>query len=174
MSPNQRPKTGLAMIVGMGIFAAMAAAALVVPRIQSPRLHAEHDANLHLVRAGRLLAQYDTRLTVEAAYRAAFDEEWFEVSSEDLDDLLDNPDLDVTGDATEELQAYAGLPEIKSLDTGEDELLKLAYGANTWRQHKRSPPPSLRSLLLVSNTISIPVPVVQEWRARLKSEKTRC
>ncbi len=135
-------KNNLFAIVGVLIVAGMGAAAVMVPRAQSPRLEAEGEVNRHLERARRLLARYDTNLSVESSYREVFDEDVFGLSADRVEELLDDPDFDITGDATEELEKYTRLPEISGLPRDEQELLTRIYGPQNWRQHKRSTPPS--------------------------------
>ena len=119
------------VIVGFAILAALSAATVLVPRtMESPRLAANAEANRHIEKARRLLAQYDTNLNVDAAYRQAHDEDSFKLSSDRLESLLDDPDFDILGDATTELEDYARLPAISGMGRAEDELLRLSYGVD--------------------------------------------
>lgn len=143
MSSDAKPKGGLGALLGIAIVAGLVAAAVIVPqKNQSPRLQAEGEIQVHLEKARRLLAQYDTHISIESGYRAAFGEEAFGLDSDRLDDLLDDPDLDLTGLASDALRSYADQPVIKSMARADDEFLKLKYGEANWRQHKSPPPPS--------------------------------
>ena len=155
MSTQSRPNNSLMVIVGFAILAALSAATVLVPRtMQSPRLAANAEANRHIEKSRRLLAQYDTNLNVEAAHRQAHDEDSFKLSSDRLEALLDDPDFDIVGDATTELEDYASLPAISGMGRAEDELLRLSYGENEWRQHKSPKPPSQVSGSMISKSAS--------------------
>ena len=155
MSTQSRSKNSLMVIVGSAILAALSAATVLVPRtMQSPRLAANAEANRHIEKSRRLLAQYDTNLNVDAAYRQAHDEDSFKLSSDRLEALLDDPDFDILGDATTELEDYARLPAISGMGRAEDELLRLSYGENEWRQHKSPKPPSQVSGSMISKSAS--------------------
>ncbi len=143
MSTQGQSKNGLMVIVGFALMAGLCAATVMVPRImESPRLAANAEANRHIEKARRLLAQYDTNVNVEAAHRQMHEEGSYTLSSERLEALLDDPDIDIVGDATIELEDYVRLPAISGMGRAEDELLRLSYGENEWQQHKRPAPPS--------------------------------
>ena len=142
MSSNAKPRAGLGAILGILIVAGLVAAAVIVPRQQSPRLQAEGEIQVHLEKGRRLLAQYDSHLSIESSYRAAFGEEAFGLDADRLDELVDDPDLDLTGLASDALRSYANRPEIKNMARADDEFLKLRYGEANWRQHKDPAPPS--------------------------------
>ncbi len=140
MSSDAKPKTGLGAILGILIVGGLVAAAVVVPKRQSPRLQAEAEIQVYLEKGRRLLAQYDTQISIESGYRAAFGEEAFGLDSDRLDDLLDDPEL--TEKADKALKDYAGLQVIKNLAAADDEFLKLMYGEANWQQRKDPAPPS--------------------------------
>ncbi|MCH8052779.1 MAG: hypothetical protein IH895_01835 [Planctomycetes bacterium] len=142
MSSDAKPRAGLGAILGILIVAGLVAAAVIVPRQQSPRLQAEGEIQVYLEKGRRLLAQYDSHLSIESGYRAAFGEEAFGLAADRLEDLVDDPDLDLTGLASDALRSYANRPEIKNMARADDEFLKLMYGEANWREHKDPPPPS--------------------------------
>ena len=142
MSSDAKLRGGLGAILGILIVAGLGAAAVIVPRQQAPRLQAEGEIQVHLEKGRRLLAQYDSHLSIESSYRAAFGEEAFGLDADRLDELVDDPDLDLTGLASDALRSYANRPEIKNMARADDEFLKLRYGEANWRQHKDPAPPS--------------------------------
>ena len=142
MSSNAKPRGGLGAVLGILIVAGLVAAAAVVPQQQSPRLQAEGEVQVYLEKGRRLLAQYDSHLSIESSYRAAFGEEAFGLDADRLDDLIDDPELDITGEANEALGKYAKLQVIKNMARADDEFLKLMYGESNWQQHKGPAPPS--------------------------------
>ena len=142
MSSDAKPRAGLGAILGILIIAGLVAAAVIVPKRQSPRLQAEGEIQVHLEKGRRLLAQYDSHLSIESSYRAAFGEEAFGLDADRLEELLDDPELDITGEANKELGDYAKLSVIKNMARADDEFLKLMYGQANWQQHKGPAPPS--------------------------------
>ena len=142
MSSDAKPKNGLGAILGILIVAGLVAAAVMVPKRQSPRLQAEGEIQIHLEKGRRLLARHNSHLSIESSYRAAFGEEAFGLDADRLDELVDDPDLDLTGLASDALRRYADQPVIKNMARADDEFLKLMYGEANWRQHKSPPPPS--------------------------------
>ena len=141
MSSDAKPKGGLGAIVGILIVGGLVAAAVIVPKRQSPRLQAEGEVQIYIEKARRLLAQYDPHLSIEAGYRAAFGEEAFGLADDRLDELLDDPEL--TKRADEALDKYKKRPAIQSLTgAADDEFLKLMYGEANWTQHPGYEPPS--------------------------------
>lgn len=142
MSSEEKPKTSVFVIAGALFVMATGAAAVMVPRMQSAHAAGEAEVNTHLERARRVLAQYDNNLSVEAGIREVAGDESFELLSERLEELLDDPDLDITGEASKELKEYTDRPEIKGLDSAEEELLKKIYGPVNWQQHRSPRPPS--------------------------------
>lgn len=142
MSSEEKPKTSVLVIAGALFVVATGAAAVMVPRMQSAHSAGESEVNTHLERARRVLAQYDNNLSVEAGIREVAGDQPFDLPSERLEELLDDPDLDITGKASEELQVYARRPEIQGLDPAEEELLTKIYGPVNWQQHRSPRPPS--------------------------------
>lgn len=142
MNSDEKPKTSVFVIAGALFVVATGAAAVMVPRMQSARAAGEAEVSSHLERARRVLAQYDNNLSVEAGIREVAGDQPFELPSERLEELLDDPVLDITGEASKELKEYADRPEIKGLDSAEQELLTKIYGPVNWQQHRSPRPPS--------------------------------
>ncbi len=82
-------------------------------------------------------------MSIESGYRAAFGDEAFGLTTDRLDELVDDPDLDLTGLASEALREYEDQPAIKNMVRADDEFLKLKYGEANWSQH-RGPAPLSR------------------------------
>ncbi len=138
---NATRQTFLA-IVGLGLTLVVLGVSLVVPRLEAPRLRASRDANLQIERARRILAQYDAGLSLDRNYRSLLGDEWFELSTETLNELLGNPDYDVAADVNAKLTEYANNPAIKELPGLEQKLLTLQYGQAGWPAHKSPAPPT--------------------------------
>lgn len=135
-------KANLWSVVGLAVVVAMGASALVVPRLQSSRLQLNEEVNIRLERARRLLATYDANLSLDADLRNFFGEEAFKITSDQVSELLENPDVDIAGEADAQLDDYAKRTEVKSLTQREQELLTLVHGSTNWSQYKTPAPPA--------------------------------